>query len=36
VAALADRHEIADIALREADIEDIITRLYRTGLPAWR
>ncbi|MBC6463820.1 methionine ABC transporter ATP-binding protein, partial [Actinomadura sp. HBU206391] len=36
VAALADRHEIADIALREADIEDIITRLYRTGLPASR
>jgi ABC-2 type transport system ATP-binding protein len=36
VAALADRHEIADIALREADIEDIITRLYRTGLPAAR
>ncbi|GAA2113015.1 ABC transporter ATP-binding protein [Actinomadura alba] len=36
VAALADRHEIADIALREADIEDIITRLYRTGLPAPR
>jgi ABC-2 type transport system ATP-binding protein len=34
VAALAGRHEIADIALREADIEDIITRLYRSGLPA--
>jgi ABC-2 type transport system ATP-binding protein len=29
VAALADRHEILDIALREPDIEDVVTRLYR-------
>ncbi|MCW2902010.1 MAG: transporter related protein [Streptosporangiaceae bacterium] len=36
VAALADRHEVADIMLREAGIEDIITRLYRSGLPASR
>ncbi|REF00143.1 ABC transporter ATP-binding protein [Thermomonospora umbrina] len=31
VAALADRAEIADIALREPDIEDVVTRLYRDG-----
>jgi ABC-2 type transport system ATP-binding protein len=31
VAALADRHEIVDMALREPDIEDVVTRLYRGG-----
>jgi ABC-2 type transport system ATP-binding protein len=34
VAAVAARHEVADIALREPGIEDVITRLYRTGIPA--
>jgi ABC-2 type transport system ATP-binding protein len=34
VAALADRHEIEDISLREPDIEDVVARLYRTGMPA--
>ncbi|KAB2352626.1 ABC transporter ATP-binding protein [Actinomadura rudentiformis] len=29
VAALADRHEVRDIALRDADIEDVVARLYR-------
>lgn len=29
VAKLADRHEILDIALREPDIEDVVTRLYQ-------
>jgi ABC-2 type transport system ATP-binding protein len=33
VAKLADRHEILDISLREPDIEDVVTRLYKTGLP---
>ncbi|ACY98054.1 MULTISPECIES: ABC transporter ATP-binding protein [Thermomonospora] len=31
VAALAGRHPVADIALREPDIEEVITRLYREG-----
>ena len=31
VAALARRYEIADIALREPDIEEVVTRLYRTS-----
>jgi ABC-2 type transport system ATP-binding protein len=34
VAGLTGRYEVADIALREVDIEEIITRLYRSGLPA--
>jgi ABC-2 type transport system ATP-binding protein len=34
VAAVAARHEVEDIALREPDIEDVVTRLYRTGIPA--
>ncbi len=34
VAAVAARHEVEDISLREPGIEDIITRLYRTGVPA--
>lgn len=29
VAKLADRHEILDIALREPDIEDVVTKLYQ-------
>ncbi|MFI0449849.1 ATP-binding cassette domain-containing protein [Actinomadura sp. 6N118] len=29
VAALADRHEVRDIALRDADIEEVVARLYR-------
>ncbi|GAA2595538.1 ATP-binding cassette domain-containing protein [Actinomadura fulvescens] len=29
VAALAERHEVRDIALRDADIEDVVARLYR-------
>ncbi len=33
VAALADRHEIEDISIREPDIEEVVARLYRTGLP---
>jgi viologen exporter family transport system ATP-binding protein len=33
VAALTGRHEIVDIALREPDIEDVVTRLYRSGVP---
>jgi ABC-2 type transport system ATP-binding protein len=28
VAALAEGHEVADIALRETDIEEVVTRLY--------
>jgi len=34
IAALAGRHEIEDVALREPDIEEVVARLYRTGLPA--
>jgi ABC-2 type transport system ATP-binding protein len=34
VAAVADRYEVEDIALREPGIEDVVTRLYRTGIPA--
>jgi ABC-2 type transport system ATP-binding protein len=34
VAAVAARHEVEDIALREPDIEDVIARLYRSGIPA--
>jgi ABC-2 type transport system ATP-binding protein len=34
VAAVAARYEVDDIALREPGIEDVITRLYRTGAPA--
>jgi ABC-2 type transport system ATP-binding protein len=30
VAKLADQHEILDIALREPDIEDVVTRLYQS------
>lgn len=33
VAAVADRYEVEDISLREPDIEDVITRLYSTGVP---
>ncbi|MFC5753472.1 ABC transporter ATP-binding protein [Actinomadura rugatobispora] len=29
VAALADRYEVRDIALRDADIEEVVARLYR-------
>jgi ABC-2 type transport system ATP-binding protein len=29
VAAVAQSHEVLDIALREPDIEDVVTRLYR-------
>ncbi|MFG2004716.1 ATP-binding cassette domain-containing protein [Spirillospora sp. NPDC048911] len=29
VAALAERHEVRDIALRDADIEEVVARLYR-------
>ena len=32
VAAVAGAHDVADIALREPDIEDVVTRLYR-GAP---
>jgi hypothetical protein len=31
---VAGRYEVEDIALREPGIEDVITRLYRTGVPA--
>jgi ABC-2 type transport system ATP-binding protein len=31
VAAVAARHEVEDISLREPGIEELITRLYRTG-----
>jgi ABC-2 type transport system ATP-binding protein len=31
VAALAGRYPIADIALRDPDIEEVVTRLYRDG-----
>jgi ABC-2 type transport system ATP-binding protein len=34
VAAVAARYEVEDISLREPGIEDVITRLYRTGVPA--
>ncbi len=34
VAAVAACHEVEDISLREPGIEDVITRLYRTGAPA--
>ena len=34
VAAVAGRHEVEDISLREPGIEDLITRLYRGGVPA--
>ncbi len=34
VAAVAGRYAVEDISLREPGIEDIITRLYRTGIPA--
>ncbi|MFB9840013.1 ABC transporter ATP-binding protein [Actinoallomurus acaciae] len=33
VVAVAARHEVEDVSLREPDIEDLITRLYRTGVP---
>ncbi|MCW2948617.1 MAG: transporter related protein [Actinoallomurus sp.] len=33
VAAVAGRYDVEDIALREPGIEDVITRLYRTGVP---
>jgi ABC-2 type transport system ATP-binding protein len=36
VAAVAARYDVEDIALREPDIEDIVTRLYSTGVPARR
>jgi ABC-2 type transport system ATP-binding protein len=34
VAAVAARYAVDDIALREPDIEDVVTRLYRSGVPA--
>jgi ABC-2 type transport system ATP-binding protein len=34
VAAVAGRYEVEDISLREPGIEDVITRLYETGVPA--
>ncbi|MGH3380875.1 MAG: ABC transporter ATP-binding protein [Actinoallomurus sp.] len=34
VAAVAARHAVEDISLREPGIEDVITRLYRSGVPA--
>jgi ABC-2 type transport system ATP-binding protein len=34
VAAVAARHEVEDIALREPGIEELITRLYHTGADA--
>jgi ABC-2 type transport system ATP-binding protein len=30
VAAVAARHDVADISVREPDIEDVVTRLYGT------
>jgi ABC-2 type transport system ATP-binding protein len=33
VAAVASRYEVEDISLREPGIEDVITRLYRYGVP---
>jgi ABC-2 type transport system ATP-binding protein len=33
VADVAARYDVADISLREPDIEDIVARLYRTGVP---
>jgi ABC-2 type transport system ATP-binding protein len=36
VAAVAGRYEVEDISLREPGIEDLITRLYRGGVPAGR
>ncbi|MCW2862773.1 MAG: transporter related protein [Actinoallomurus sp.] len=36
VAAVAARHEVEDISLREPGIEDLITRLYGGGVPADR
>jgi ABC-2 type transport system ATP-binding protein len=32
VAAVTARHAVADIALREPDIEDVVARLYRRGI----
>ena len=32
VAAVTARYDVEDIALREPDIEDVVTRLYRTGV----
>ena len=32
VADVAARHQVADIALREPDIEDVVARLYRRGV----
>lgn len=34
VAAVAERYAVDDIALREPDIEDVVTRLYGAGVPA--
>jgi ABC-2 type transport system ATP-binding protein len=34
VAAVAGRHEVEDISLREPGIEELITRLYDSGVPA--
>ena len=34
VAAVAGRHEVEDISLREPGIEELITRLYASGVPA--
>ena len=36
VAAVAGRHEVEDISLREPGIEELITRLYASGVPAGR
>jgi viologen exporter family transport system ATP-binding protein len=36
VAAVAGRHEVEDIALREPGIEEVVTRLYGSGIPAGR
>jgi ABC-2 type transport system ATP-binding protein len=35
IADVAARYEVADIALREPDIEDVVTRLYRGGVPTF-
>ena len=35
VAALAQRHEVRDIAVRETDIEDVLARLYRGDQAYW-
>jgi ABC-2 type transport system ATP-binding protein len=34
VAAVAARHEVEDISLREPGVEELITRLYRSGVPS--